>query len=106
MTRMKARTILAVLAVMAAMPATMAQIRVSVDGQYVNFEDQQPVQRAGRVLVPLRGVFEEMGATVTWNPETRTVFARRGNQRVRLHIGSSLATVNGSETTLDVPPMI
>lgn len=51
--------------------ATVAQaseqpIRVTVDGQQIEFEDQQPVIVDGRTLVPVRGVFEALGFEVGW----------------------------------------
>jgi len=43
-------------------------IRVTVDGRNVVFADQQPANINGRVLVPVRGVFEELGFDVDWLP--------------------------------------
>jgi len=81
-------------------------IQVQVDGQYVNFVGTQPQYVNGRVLVPLRGVFEQMGANVDWDPATRTVTAMRNGSDVELHIGDRLAMVNGTSMNLDVPAMI
>jgi hypothetical protein len=81
-------------------------INVTVDGQPVNFNGAGPRSVNGRVLVPLRGVFEEMGAYVQWNPATRDVTATRGDSDVRLHIGDRIANVDGRQVTLDVPAMI
>jgi hypothetical protein len=80
-------------------------VRVFVDGDPVAF-DQPPVIQGSRVLVPLRGIFEKMGATVEWRPATRTVLAASGSTLVELQIGSRIARVNGSPVTLDVPAMI
>jgi len=45
---------------------------VTVDGQLVFFEDQLPIiVPPGRVMVPVRGVFEMMGFDVTWDPVAR-----------------------------------
>jgi hypothetical protein len=82
-----------------------ATVRVYVNGEQVMF-DQQPIVVGSRVLVPLRGIFEKMGATVVWLPETRTVRAQRGTTSVELHIGSTSALVNGATVTLDVPAQI
>lgn len=41
-------------------------ITVTVDGQKVNFGDQQPVNINGRVMVPVRAVAEKMGWDVQW----------------------------------------
>ncbi len=80
-------------------------VRVFVDGDQVLF-DQPPITQGGRVLVPLRGIFEKMGALVEWNPSTRTVRAARGTTLVELQIGSRIARVDGQAVTLDVPPMV
>ena len=80
-------------------------VRVFVDGDRVAF-DQPPIVLESRVLVPLRGVFEKMGATVTWENDTRTVVAVRGNTVVELVIGRRSAQVNNRTLPLDVPAMI
>lgn len=91
-----------------AVPATPARaqaVRVIVDGSPVFF-DQPPAIIGGRTLIPLRGVFEQMGATVQWNPVNDSVFATRGTTQVQLTIGSRIGYVNGRQVMLDVPPMI
>jgi len=80
-------------------------VRVFVDGSPVYF-DQAPVMANGRVLVPLRGVFERLGATVAWDPTSQTVLAERGATSVSLRIGSPQAFVNGQAQFLDVPAML
>src|SRR2546423_7318430 len=86
--------------------AAQAQdIRVRVNGERVNFYGTQPRVVDGRVLVPLRGVLEQMGATVDWMASTQTVVATRGRTEIDLPIGSRTATVGGREVTLDVPAM-
>lgn len=82
------------------------QIQVQVDGQPVAFQYTQPQYINGRVLVPLRGVFEQMGATVNWNPQTHMVMANRNGSDVQLRIGDRMALVNGTSMNLDVPAMI
>jgi hypothetical protein len=96
---------LAALLILFAAPALAQPVRVVVDGQTIAF-DQPPVMAGGRVLVPLRGVFENLGATVVWDPATRSIRATRGDTSVLLTMGSRLATVNGQVTTLDTPAMI
>lgn len=88
-------------------PAAWAQnVDVVVDGQQVSFPLQQPTIDHGRVLIPLRNVFEQMGATVMWEASTRTVRAARGNTLVVLEIGSRTAQVDGVRHDLDVPPRV
>ncbi|HLW49146.1 MAG TPA: copper amine oxidase N-terminal domain-containing protein [bacterium] len=80
-------------------------VHVFVDGQPVGF-DVPPQIDNGRVLVPMRGVFERLGATVVWNDQTQTVLAQRGATSVSLVIGSPQAVVNGQAIPIDVPPMV
>jgi hypothetical protein len=86
-------------------PAAAQAVTVLVDGALVPF-DQPPVIVGGRVLIPLRGVFERLGALVEWQAESRTVIARRGTTMIVLQPGVSSARVNDRDVSLDVPPMI
>jgi len=83
-----------------------AQVQVSVNGTPVQFNGAQPQMMNGRVLVPLRGVFEQMGDAVLWNSASQSVTANGGGNHVALRIGSMDATVNGKVVTMDVPPTI
>ncbi len=80
-------------------------INVKVNGEFVRFDGIGPQQVQGRVLVPLRGVLEKLGAYVDWVPNTRTVVASRGNMDLQLPIGGRYARVNGRDVPLDVPAM-
>ena len=81
-------------------------IRATVNGTPVNFHGQQPTMVNGRVMVPLRGVFEHMGATVDWFPETRTVIAKNASTEIRLPVGSMSAWVDGRNIPLDSPAIV
>jgi hypothetical protein len=74
-----------------------------VNGQSVNF-DQPPITRAGRVFVPLRGVFERLGASVVY--DNGQINATGDGCNISLNIGSTQATVNGSSQLLDVAPFV
>jgi hypothetical protein len=56
-----------------------------------------------RTIVPLRAIFERLGATVEWDEATQTVTATKGTTVIKLTIGETEATVNGKVTTLAVP---
>jgi hypothetical protein len=95
--------------VVAASLATAAmsqQITVVVNGNNVNFQGQQPIMNADRVLVPLRGVLEKIGANVSWDPSTQTVRAYRTHSDIKLVIGQDSAMVDGKSVNLDVPAQI
>ncbi len=98
-------TIALVAAITALRSAAGAQQQVSVvvNGQTLSF-DQPPVERAGRVFVPLRGVFERLGATVVY--QNGQINATGNGRAISLNIGSTQATVNGQPQTLDVAPFL
>jgi len=85
--------------------ANADRINVRVNGDPINFEGAQPRQMGGRVMVPLRGVLEKMGANVDWLASSQTVVATKGDMELNLPIGSRTATVNGRDVRLDVPAM-
>lgn len=80
-------------------------IHVILDEMELSF-DAQPRIVNDRTLVPLRGIFEAMGATVLWNGDTQTVTALRLDSVVKLVIGSKEASVNKEKRQLDVPAQI
>jgi hypothetical protein len=87
-----------------AVPANAAgPITVTVNGQTANLSPP-PTERAGRVFVPLRGVFEQLGATVVY--DNGTINATGRGHSVSLKIGSQQAIVDGQQQTVDVAPFI
>jgi len=98
----------ALLALGAALATTALgqQIQVFVDGRPVNFRGPGPVIVDDRVLVPLRGVLQALGAEVQWDPTTQAVTARRPGLDIRLGIGETTASVNGQPVELDVPAQL
>ena len=81
----------------------VTEVTVTVDGQEVKFKDQDPVIIEGRTLVPVRGVFEALGAEVEWIGETRQVLVKSPDTEVQLTLDSNQYFVNGEEKYLDVP---
>lgn len=73
-----------------------------VDGVPIQ-TDVPPVVIDGRTLVPVRALFESLGATVGWNEATQTATATKGETIVSVQIGSTTAHVSGVAKTLDVP---
>lgn len=64
------------------------------------------VKPPGRTMVLLRGVFEHLGARVSWHQKTREATVVLGDHRVTVRCGSRKAVVNGREVDLDVPAEI
>jgi len=96
-------------AVLLAFPLTTnadGQINVMVDGHYIIFENQPPLNIDGRILVPVRGVFESLGFTPTWDSATRTATLTRHDFTIVITIDSNVFTTNGTRFYLDVPAQI
>ena len=98
--------ICALMPLTAAANANEQQISVFVDGIRVAFPDQQPVIVDGRTLVPVRGVFEELGFEVDWEGTTRTAILVNDTYEIRISVGSASFYVNGVRHTLDVPAQL
>ncbi len=82
-----------------------ADIFVTVDSKILTF-DQPPTIVNDRTLVPLRAIFEAMGATVVWEPTTRTVTAKRGDINLSLVVDTNIIVKNGTKIEIDVPAKI
>ncbi|WP_179086592.1 stalk domain-containing protein [Paenibacillus amylolyticus] len=91
---------------MSALPTSVmdAAARISI---YINDAElssaQAPVMKGGRVLVPLRSIFEGLDAKVQYTNRTKTIVATRDDQEVKLTLGSKTAYINGEAISLDVP---
>ena len=83
-------------------PPPTQEIKVLVGGAAVTF-DQPPIIENGRTLVPLRAIFEALGATVEWEQSTQTVTAVKDDITITLKIGDAFLTKNGERIALDVP---
>jgi len=81
-------------------------IGVTVNGSPVDFDGMGPVEVNGRVLVPVRGVLESLGADVGWNADSQTVVANNGRVDIELRIGDHSASVDGAAVPLDVPAQV
>lgn len=68
--------------------------------------DVPPCISDGRTLVPLRLIFNAMGAQVDWDDSTKTVSSKLGEKTVSMQVGNPVMLRNGEEVTLDVPPVI
>jgi len=78
---------------------------VMVNNTVLGF-DQPPVIQDGSMLVPMRFLFEQMGATVGWDSDTSTATVQMAGNNVDFQINSCDATVNGQVKTMDVPATI
>lgn len=95
-----------VLTLSLAAPSVLAAnpITVKVNGSKVAFPDSQPVIKDGRTLVPLRAVFEKLGADVEWDQPTKTASITLKGNTLKIKIGSADLYLNNKKLSqkLDV----
>ncbi len=82
-----------------------SEIKVLLDGQALEF-DVPPQLIGDRTMVPMRKIFEAMGAVVYWDGETRTIIAVKNDVVMLMQIDNPVIHVNGESITLDVPPQL
>ncbi|MGQ9756185.1 MAG: stalk domain-containing protein [Desulfotomaculales bacterium] len=86
-------------------PQQPSRITVLLNGRPLSF-DQPPVIINGRTMVPLRAIFQALGAEVNWDGATQTVTATRGDTVIILVIGSPVAFKDGQAVILDQPALL
>ncbi|MDU4694375.1 MAG: copper amine oxidase N-terminal domain-containing protein [Paenibacillus sp.] len=77
-------------------------ISIYIDGSRLT-TDQAPVVISGRVMLPLRAIFEALDATVNYNQTLQTVTAQKDSTTIVLKLKSRSATINNEAVLLDVP---
>ena len=76
-------------------------ILVMVKGKYIDF-DVAPVIENDRVLVPMRNIFEALGATVSWQGDVNTVLATKDQTVVALQPGQNYLFKNSEKVDMPV----
>ena len=80
-------------------------IKVYLEGSKVNF-DVQPQTINDRTMVPIRAIFEAMGANVTWDDVTQTAISTKDNTTVKMTLNSTTEYINDTAYAMDVAPVI
>ena len=80
-------------------------ISVFVNDEKVVF-DVNPMLINNRTMVPVRAIFEALGATVTWDNDTQTAKGVLDDVIVEITIGSPRLLKNGKHVELDSPAVI
>lgn len=79
------------------------------DAPYVKYNntilafDQPPVIENDYTLVPIRFLFEQMGAEVAWDQQTQTATIAQDNTIITFGIDNTNASVNGHNVSMDIP---
>ena len=92
-------------AVNIAIAEEQAPITVFIDGNQLSF-DVDPIIENDRTLVPMRAIFEELDAKISWDAENRIVEAVKGDNTIVVTIDDNIMLKNGEEILLDTPARI
>jgi hypothetical protein len=84
-------------------PVNKSGTFVYVNGKKIS-PDVAPAIINSRVLVPMRSIFEALGATVSWDSTTNMITSYKEdiNVTIKHKIGQNYMLVNGQKVTLDV----
>ncbi|WNR44408.1 copper amine oxidase N-terminal domain-containing protein [Paenibacillus roseipurpureus] len=80
-------------------------IKVIVNGKPLVF-DWAPTILNDKTFVPIRKIFEALGAEVKWNEATNTVTATKGDKVIHFQVDNQEAMINGEHIVLDNPPTL
>lgn len=80
-------------------------VTVYVDGEMVEF-DVAPRIMDGRTMVPIRAIFEALGAEVEWYAEEKTAVALKDGFVISLTLGDKLLYIGDSDfMEMDIAPV-
>ncbi len=88
------------------MASSEVAVTILLDGKKVVFTDAQPIHTGSRVLVPVRGFFENIGVTVDWNSGDKMVIVKDDKQEIMLEAGNTAVLNNGAVHYLDCSVII
>ncbi len=80
-------------------------VKVEIDSSRLEF-DVLPIIQNGRTLVPMRAIFEALGADVEWNGDTQTIIAKNKNVTIQMQIGNNTLIKNGQNIQMDICPQL
>jgi N-acetylmuramoyl-L-alanine amidase len=80
-------------------------IKLFVNGKQL-ITDVAPVAVDGRTMVPVRSIFEKLGAEVTWINSSKQIIVKTASKRIVLTLDKTKAYVNNESAVMDTPPMV
>lgn len=81
------------------------RVRILLNGEELKI-DVEPIIVGDRVLVPIRAIFEKLGAVVVWNGAEKNVLILKDANSIEFEINNTSVKVNNSEKQMDVPAQI
>lgn len=84
---------------------TMQGATIRLNGQPL-VTSVAPIVRNGATLVPMRDIFEALGATVVWDASRQEINAQKDGTRIWLQIGNRTARVDRDQKWLSTAPVL
>lgn len=81
-------------------------VRVFLNSKELFFDAEPYFDSQKRTMVPMRKLFEALGATVTYDGSTNQIIAVKDEKTIQLTTNSSIAIVDGQSYTLDSPVVV
>ncbi|MBE7062412.1 MAG: hypothetical protein E7390_01295 [Ruminococcaceae bacterium] len=81
------------------------EILVYMDGVKVEF-DVKPQIIDGRTMVPIRAIFEKMGAFVEWDEAAGSAICTKGSNTVKMTLNSMDMYINDRVVAMDISPVV
>ncbi|MDO5388562.1 MAG: copper amine oxidase N-terminal domain-containing protein [Clostridia bacterium] len=81
-------------------------ITVRLDNSNIEFTSVSPAIIEGRTMIPIRGIFENLGYEIIWYGETKTAVFKNSTSNIVFPLNESYFTLNGETKQLDVPACI
>lgn len=82
-----------------------SKIYLEIDGVEKTFT-QQPAIKGDTAMIPMRELFEHLGAEVSYNADTGAITATRKGKHLTVIPGSTTAVINGEKIELHEAPYI
>lgn len=76
--------------------ADNGEITVTVNGQFL-VSDTPAIIVNDRTMLPMRSIFEALGAEVTWIEEQQLIFASKGNRVILMQIGNTNMSIQKTD---------
>ncbi len=82
-----------------------SNVYLKINGKEIETE-VSPLIMDGRTMVPVRVIFEAVGADIDFNAETKTITATKDNKTVKMVVGEKTAIVNNKRVEMDASAVI
>ncbi len=98
---------IAVAMIMPVSAANEIPLKVMVNGKKLYFPDAKPfIDENGRTQTPARFIGEELGATVSWDQDTKTATFVRGDNKLEIYIGKKEYKLDGQVKLMDTEALL